>query len=44
MDFDETAAVNHLIERLMDGELGFTAASEDASDPDLKATLLRYSI
>ena len=43
MDFDETAAVNHLIERLMDGELGFTAASEDASDPDLKATLLRYS-
>ena len=43
MDFDETAAVNHLIERLKDGELGFTAASEDATDPDLKASLLRYA-
>jgi uncharacterized protein (TIGR02284 family) len=43
MDYDETAAVNHLIERLKDGELGFTAAAEDATDPDLKASLLRYA-
>ncbi len=43
MDHDETAAVNHLIERLKDGELGFTAAAEDATDPDLRATLLRYA-
>ena len=27
----------------MDGELGFTAAAQDATDPDLKATLLRYA-
>ena len=43
MDYDETAAVNHLIERLKDGELGFAAAAEDATDPDLKASLLRYA-
>ncbi|MCX6602784.1 MAG: PA2169 family four-helix-bundle protein [Acidobacteria bacterium] len=43
MDYDETAAVNHLIEVLKDGELGFTAAAEDAADPDLKASLLRYA-
>ncbi len=43
MDYDETAAVNHLIEILKDGELGFTAAAEDATDPDLRASLLRYA-
>ncbi len=43
MDYDETAAVNHLIEILKDGELGFTAAAEDATDPELKASLLRYA-
>lgn len=43
MDYDEAAAVNHLIEVLKDGELGFTAAAEDAADPDLNASLLRYA-
>ncbi len=38
------STLNHLIQTLKDGHLGFQAAAQDVKSPDLRATLSEYSL